>query len=101
MVAHQGQLDFGALQARARRRGRSAVQAAINQPAHLIVFDVLETDHELLARPYRERRHHLEDLFADGVLVPPLTLCPATTDRAVAQDWLDPAWGAAGIEGVL
>ncbi|WP_106972132.1 hypothetical protein [Streptomyces flaveus] len=23
---------------------------------------------------------------------------PATTDRATAEDWLDPAWGAAGIE---
>jgi ATP-dependent DNA ligase len=31
----------------------------------------------------------------------PFVLCPATTDRATAEDWLDPAWGAAGIEGVV
>ncbi|MGW6927902.1 hypothetical protein ACWGA9_42695 [Streptomyces sp. NPDC054950] len=52
-------------------------------------------------RPYRERRARLEGLFASGVLTAPFTLCPATTDRATALDWLDPAWSAAGIEGVV
>ncbi|WP_236053947.1 ATP-dependent DNA ligase [Streptomyces musisoli] len=66
------------------------------------VFDVLEADGlELLDRPYRERRALLERLLADGVLVAPITLYPATPDRAIAEDWLDPAWGVAGIEGVL
>jgi ATP-dependent DNA ligase len=101
VVVHDGRLHFGALQTRARRRGRGAAQAAAEQPAYLIVFDVLETDAELLDRPYRERRRILEGLFADGVLVPPFTLCPATTDRAVGENWLDPAWGTAGIEGVV
>lgn len=102
VVVHDGRLHFGALQARARRRGRGAAQAALDQPAHLIVFDVLENaGTPLLDRPYRERRTLLESLFADGVLVAPFTLCPATTDRAVGKDWLDPAWGAAGIEGVV
>ncbi|MER6160341.1 hypothetical protein ABT147_33115 [Streptomyces sp. NPDC001868] len=68
----------------------------------MIVFDVLEADGtEQLARPYRERRAVLEDLFARDVLGAPFTLCPNTTDRATAQDWLDPAWGTAGIEGVV
>ncbi|MEV6833521.1 ATP-dependent DNA ligase [Streptomyces sp. NPDC051133] len=101
VVVHDGRLHFGALQARARRRGRGAVQAAADQPAHLIVFDVLEAGIELLDQPYLERRASLEGLFADGVLVAPFTLCPATTDRAIAEDWLDPAWGTAGIEGVV
>ncbi|MEV5524582.1 ATP-dependent DNA ligase [Streptomyces pseudogriseolus] len=35
------------------------------------------------------------------MLADPFVLCSATTDRATAEDWLDPAWGAAGIEGVV
>ncbi|MFF2206249.1 hypothetical protein [Streptomyces sp. NPDC058145] len=101
VVVQNGRLHFGALQARARHRGRGAAEVTVDRPAHLIVFDVLETDAELIGLPYRERRSLLEGLFADGLLVSPFTLCPATTDRAVAEDWLDPAWGAAGIEGVV
>ncbi|MFJ9671293.1 ATP-dependent DNA ligase [Streptomyces sp. NPDC101221] len=102
VVAWDGRLDFGELQARARRRGAGGRQAARARPAHLIVFDVLETaDGPLLDRPYSERRMLLEGLFADGVLAAPFVLCPATKDRATAEDWLDPAWGAAGIEGVV
>ncbi|WP_369252058.1 ATP-dependent DNA ligase [Streptomyces sp. R41] len=66
------------------------------------LFDVLEVAGAVLvARPYRERRAVLEDLFARDVLTAPFTLCPATTDRATAVDWLDPAWGTVGIEGVV
>jgi ATP-dependent DNA ligase len=102
VVATEGRLDFGQLQQRARRRGAGARQAARTTPAHLIVFDVLDTaDGPLPAEPYRVRRAQLESLFADGVLAAPFVLCPATTDRATAEDWLDPAWGAAGIEGVV
>ncbi|MEU0054603.1 hypothetical protein [Streptomyces sp. NPDC006309] len=102
VVVHDGRLHFGALQGRGRRRGRGAAAAAVQRPAHLIVFDVLEASGvALLDRPYRERRSLLEGFFADGVLVAPFSLCPATTDRAVAEDWLDPAWGAAGMEGVI
>ncbi|MEV5149810.1 ATP-dependent DNA ligase [Streptomyces sp. NPDC052727] len=102
VVATEGRLDFGRLQARARRRGAGARQAARTAPAHLIVFDVLDTaDGPLLNAPYRARRVLLEELFAEEVLAAPFVLCPATTDRATAEDWLDPAWGAAGIEGVV
>lgn len=100
--AEGGRLDFSALQRRARRRGRTAVQAAAAQPAYLIVFDVLEASGtELLDRPYRERRALLVDRVGDGLLRPPFMLCPATGDRAAAQGWLDPAWGQVGIEGVV
>lgn len=102
VVPYEGRLHFGELQRRARRRGRGAVQAAAEGPAYLIVFDVLETGGtELLARPYRERRAILENLFARDVLAAPFTLCPATDERATALDWLDPAWGTVGIEGVV
>jgi len=102
VVAAEGRLDFGELQARARRRGPGARQAARSRPAHLICFDVLETpDGPLLDAPYSARRLTLETLFADGVLAAPFVLCPATTDRAAAEEWLDPAWGTVGIEGVV
>ena len=92
VVPHEGRLHFGELQNRARRRGRSAVQAAADRPAYLIVFDVLEAaGTELLKRPYIERRAALENLFAREVLAAPFTLCPSTTDRATALDWLGPA----------
>jgi ATP-dependent DNA ligase len=69
VVAHEGRLDFGRLQVRARRRGTGARLAAKEVPAHLIVFDVLDTaDGALLNEPYRDRRGLLEELFADGVL---------------------------------
>ncbi|MEV6809687.1 ATP-dependent DNA ligase [Streptomyces sp. NPDC051132] len=102
VVPAHGRLDFGELQRRARRRGRSAAQAAVEFPAYLMVFDVLEADGvDLLAHPYRHRRAVLEQRFAWGDLNTPFTLCPNTTDRTRAQEWLDPAWGAAGIEGVM
>ncbi|MFJ5212792.1 ATP-dependent DNA ligase [Streptomyces nigra] len=102
VVAAKGRLHFGELQKRARRRRSSAAQAAAEHPANLIVFDVLEAGgKELLDRPYRERRAMLEDLFARDVLGAPFTLCPATPDRATALEWLDPAWGEVGIEGVV
>ncbi|MFF8882612.1 ATP-dependent DNA ligase [Streptomyces flaveolus] len=66
------------------------------------MFDVLDTaDGPLIDEPYRTRRALLEALFADGVLAAPFVLCPATIDRATAEDWLDPAWGAVGIEGIV
>ncbi|MFZ4150541.1 ATP-dependent DNA ligase [Streptomyces pseudogriseolus] len=102
VVAAEGRLDFGELQRRSRYRGATARNAARTAPAHLIVFDVLDTaDGPLLDQPYQARRTLLEGLFADGILGAPFALCPATTDRTTASDWLDPAWGAVGIEGVV
>ncbi|MEH0663883.1 hypothetical protein QA860_40630 [Streptomyces stelliscabiei] len=82
VVPHQGRLDFPRLQSRASRRGAGAVQAAARHPAYLIVFDVLEAaGGEQLARPYRERRAVLEDLFA-GVCSPPPSRCARTRPTA-------------------
>lgn len=95
-------LDFTALQERARRRGATARRAARERPAHLIVFDVLEMSGAvLLAEPLRRRRAALDDLFAERRLTSPWALCPQTADRETALGWLDPAWGAAGIEGIV
>lgn len=102
VVTAEGRLDCGQLHQRAQRRGAGARLAARDNPAHLIVFDILDTaDGPLLDEPYRARRALLEELFAHGVPADPFVLCSATTDRATAEDWLNPAWGAAGIEGIV
>ncbi|MFD5742594.1 hypothetical protein ACFXJM_37730 [Streptomyces massasporeus] len=102
VVPAEGRLLFAELQRRARLRGGNARKASRDHPAYLIVFEVLEVGGtKLLRRPYVERRAVLEDLFTRDVLAAPFTLCPSTTDRATALDWLDPSWGAVGIEGVV
>lgn len=103
LVVHSaGQLDFAALQQRARRRGATAERAGRARPAHLVVFDLLELDGDVLIRePLRRRRDALEDLFAARRLSAPWALCPQTEDRGAALAWLDPAWGQAGIEGIM
>lgn len=103
LVVHEGgRLDFGLLQSRARRRGRAAAEAARHNPAHVVVFDVLQIgDEVLLQRSLRERRALLKDLFTHRALGPPWTLCPATTDPQLAREWLSPAWAAVGVEGIV
>ncbi|MFE9250933.1 ATP-dependent DNA ligase [Streptomyces sp. NPDC007088] len=97
-----GHLDFAALQQRARRRGAGAARAAVEQPAHLVVFDLLEVEGAvLLQASLHRRRDALEELFAVRGLSAPWALCPQTTDGEAARAWLDPAWGAAGVEGVM
>ncbi|MER5465716.1 hypothetical protein ABT010_34585 [Streptomyces sp. NPDC002668] len=80
-------LSFEALQRRASSGGRTVQQLAATMHAHFIAFDVLQKDdQELLNQRYERRRAVLEDLFAEHGLTPPWTLCPMTTDPAVAQD---------------
>jgi len=97
-----GRLDFELLATRARRTGARAAAGAEQQPAHVVLFDCLETGGEVIMRqPYTERRALLEDLFTRQQLHPPWTLCPSTTDRGQAAEWLSPDWAAVGIEGVI
>ncbi|MGW7356266.1 ATP-dependent DNA ligase [Streptomyces sp. NPDC054802] len=82
-------LSFEALQRRAASGDRTAQQLAAAMPAHFIIFDVLQADgQETLNEPYKRRRAVLEELFTEHRLPPPWTLCPMTTDPAVAQKWL-------------
>nr|WSS73640.1 hypothetical protein OG491_35285 [Streptomyces sp. NBC_01175] len=51
------------------------------------VFDVLQRDgQELVDEPFARRREVLEELFASYQWDPPWTLCPSTTDPAVAGE---------------
>ncbi|MFB8760578.1 ATP-dependent DNA ligase [Streptomyces nigra] len=63
VVAAEGRLHFGELQKRARRRGRSAVQATAEHPAYLITgvragsWGDSECDQSRLSRPETCVRH--------------------------------------------
>ncbi|WP_351237554.1 hypothetical protein [Streptomyces sp. NPDC002133] len=79
-----------ALQHRAFAGGRTVEQRATTLPAHFIDFDVLQTaGQEVITEPYDHRGAVLEDLFTEQEPTPPGTLCPMTTDIAVAQEWLE------------
>ncbi|WP_331734934.1 ATP-dependent DNA ligase (plasmid) [Streptomyces sp. NBC_01166] len=96
-----GQLSFTALQRRATA-GRNARVLAAEMPAHFIAFDVLQSDgQELLDEPFARRREVLEDLFTSYRLAPPWTLCPSTTDPAIADEWLYEWTDVPGVEGVV
>jgi ATP-dependent DNA ligase len=99
VVWESDRLAFERLQQRLARRGDGAAQAGREWPAHYVVFDLVhEGGTDLTGWPYERRRAALEALFADHSLTAPLTLCPSTTDPAVAQEWL--GWTAAGLEGL-
>ncbi|MFG2590290.1 hypothetical protein [Streptomyces sp. NPDC048438] len=101
VLDHRGQLSFTALQ----RRGTAARNAralATELPAHFIVFDALQSDgQELLDEPFAHRRDVLEALFTSYRLAPPWTLCPSTTDPAIADEWLHEWTDVPGVEGVV
>ncbi|AJP00204.1 hypothetical protein TU94_00135 [Streptomyces cyaneogriseus subsp. noncyanogenus] len=97
-----GRMSFEALQRRAVSGGRTAARLAQERPAHYIVFDLLQLDgQELLHVPYGERRARLERLFTDRGLTAPWTLCPETTDPAMATEWLTSWTQVPGVEGLV
>ncbi len=97
-----GVVSFADLQRRANASTRTAAALAEQLPAHLVVFDVLQADGtELLHQPYGQRRQHLESLFTEYALAGPWALCPETTDRATAQEWLTSWTDVPGIEGLV
>ncbi|MGA5226487.1 ATP-dependent DNA ligase [Streptomyces koyangensis] len=102
VVLNGGRLDFAALQQRARLAGYRARSASRRTPAHVVAFDLLEADGEvLMGRPYRERWARLEALVAEGVLGGRWALVGSTTERDRALAWMDPDWGRVGVEGVV
>ncbi|MEV8311950.1 ATP-dependent DNA ligase [Streptomyces flavidovirens] len=106
VVWHQGRFSFEALQRRAVSGSRTVAQLAVTYPAYYIAFDILQAGgqaggEELLSEPYERRRAILEALFADQGLTAPWTLCPMTTDPAVAQEWLTSWTEVPGVEGLV
>ncbi|MFG2191758.1 ATP-dependent DNA ligase [Streptomyces sp. NPDC048639] len=101
VIMVDGKLQFGALQQRVNRAPHTARRLAHVQPAHYVVFDLLQRGTtELLHEPYRVRRAALEDLFTRHDLTAPWTLTPVTSDREQAEQWLT-LWTPVGVEGVV
>ncbi|MGA5121253.1 ATP-dependent DNA ligase [Streptomyces pseudogriseolus] len=99
IVWEEDRLAFERLRQRLARRGTGAAEAARQWPVHYVAFDLVhQGGTDLTGWPYERRRAALETLFADHRPEAPLTLCPATTDPAVARGWLE--WTAAGLEGL-
>ncbi|MFF9870205.1 ATP-dependent DNA ligase [Streptomyces sp. NPDC013953] len=102
VVWHRERFSFETLQRRAAAGGRSVEQLAAAFPAHYIAFDCLQAGgEELLAEPYARRRAVLEELFTGHGLTAPWTLCPMTTDPALAQEWLTSWTDVPGVEGLV
>ena len=99
VIATPAGLDFDALQMRLHPAASRVEKLARETPASFVAFDLLAAEGEdLRASPLSERRRRLEKLLARAK--PPLYLTPATTDRAIALDWLERFEGA-GLDGVI
>jgi len=99
VVVGEGGLDFDALQMRIHPAESRVRMLADTMPASFVAFDLLaEGDEDLRQRPFSERRSRLEEALA-GVQ-PPVHLTPATSSRAVAEDWFSRFEGA-GLDGVV
>jgi ATP-dependent DNA ligase len=99
VIATSGGLDFDALQMRLHPAASRVAKLAQETPASFVAFDALAIDgRDLRHEPQSERRRALESLLARAR--PPLYLTPATTDRAIAHEWLTRFEGA-GLDGVI
>ncbi|MFC9099130.1 ATP-dependent DNA ligase [Streptomyces sp. NPDC002387] len=99
VIARDGHLDFDALTERIHPADSRVRMLAQKTPASFVAFDLLALDDSsLLEVPLSDRRALLERAMS-GV-TPPVHLAPATTDRAVAEQWFRQYEGA-GLDGVI
>ena len=99
VISKDGELQFEALLLRIHPAASRVKMLAEESPASFVGWDLLALDdRDLRATPQVERRALLETAF-NGVTAP-IHLTPATTDRALAQDWFHRFEGA-GLDGVI
>lgn len=99
VIVRDRQLDFEALQLRLHPAASRVKLLSEQLPAAVVFWDVLALDvRDLRPTPFGERRALVEKLLARAQ--PPIYLTPATTDRAVAEDWFRRFEGA-GLDGVM
>jgi ATP-dependent DNA ligase len=99
VIASDGELDFEALLLRIHPAASRVAMLARETPASFIAWDLLAVgDEDLRKSPQGERRRRLEELLAKAQ--PPVHLTPATTDRAMGEDWFGRFEGA-GLDGVI
>ncbi len=91
-------LDFDALLQRIHPAESRINRLALETPAAFVAFDLLALDdRSLLGAPMAERRDGLVAVLGENDAV---YLTPATTDRAVADDWFHRFEGA-GLDGIV
>ncbi len=99
VIASGGRLDFDALQLRVHPAASRVKLLAGQTPASIVFFDLLSLgDEDLRMEPLRKRKDRLDDVLRS--VSPPIHQTPATTDRAVAEDWFGRFEGA-GLDGVM
>ena len=92
-------LEFEVLQQRIHPASSRVNRLARETPASFIAFDILARgDDDYTGRPFVERRALLVESLAFAK--PPIHITPATTDRAVAQQWFEQFEGA-GLDGLV
>jgi len=99
VIAGQRGLDFEGLLLRIHPAASRVKMLAEESPASYVAFDLLALGaDDLRGRPLVERREKLERALGKARV--PVHLTPATSDRAVAQDWFSRFEGA-GLDGVV
>lgn len=99
VVAGAGGLQFDALLARIHPAASRVAALAQRTPASFVAFDLLGlADADLRALPFTLRRTALEEILQE--VGPRVHLTPATTDRALAEEWFARFEGA-GLDGVV
>jgi ATP-dependent DNA ligase len=99
VVAHDGALDFDALQLRIHPAESRVKMLAQQIPSSIVFFDLLaEGKRDLRSVAFADRRKRLESVLASASL--PIHITPATRDFEVASDWFRRFEGA-GLDGVV
>jgi ATP-dependent DNA ligase len=99
VIATDHGLDFDLLSLRIHPAASRVAKLAGETPATFVGFDLLaEGDDDLRTVPFSERRARLERVLADAHTR--VLLTPATTDRALAEEWFEHFEGA-GLDGVV
>src|SRR6187200_1092601 len=93
VIERDGELQFEALLLRIHPAASRVKMLAAESPASFVAWDLLALgDEDLRATTQGERRARLEAVL--GNAEPPVHLTPATTDRALADDWFHRFEGA-------
>ncbi|MBD8062202.1 ATP-dependent DNA ligase [Oceanitalea stevensii] len=99
VIVTGARLDFEALLQRIHPADSRVRLLATETPASFVAFDLLALgDEDLTGLPMAQRRERLEQALADSQA--PVHLTRATTDTALAREWLDLFEGA-GLDGVV
>ncbi len=99
VIVANGGLDFDALLMRIHPAESRVRKLAAETPSSFVAFDMLaDGDDNLRDMPFAERRARLERRLSSSA--PPAYLTPATTERALAQDWFEQFEGA-GLDGII